>query len=211
MDIIPGDLTAEQSYKLLTGMVVPRPIAWVTTLSSDGVANLAPFSAFTFVSPKPPMLAISVGSKAGVYKDTARNILAREEYVVHIADQPLIEKVHRSAIEYAPEVDEIRELGLKTVPSRHVAPPRIEVAPVALECRLRQCLEFGDTRSRLLVGEIVHIHLRDDLVVDGKIDTMKLNPIARIAGPTYATLGEIIRMTPIAQTTKTTITRQTDD
>ena len=90
MEIDPAHLDAEQSYRLLVGMVVPRPVAWVTTLSSSGVLNLAPFSAFTFVSPKPPMIAISVGQKAGTYKDTARNILATEEFVVHITDRALV-------------------------------------------------------------------------------------------------------------------------
>lgn len=202
MEICPSDLSAEESYKLITGIVVPRPIAWVTTLSSSGIANLAPFSAFTFVSPRPPMLAISVGHKSGTYKDTARNILETEEFVVHIADQPLIEKVHASATEFPSDVSEIETLGLQTVPCRLVAPPRIESTPVAMECRLRHCMEFGETRSRLLVGEVVHIHLRDGLVVNGKIDTARLNPIARIAGPTYAALGEIVTMAPIARTPK---------
>jgi flavin reductase (DIM6/NTAB) family NADH-FMN oxidoreductase RutF len=202
MEIRPSDLSAQEAYKLVTGIVVPRPIAWVTTLSPDGIVNLAPFSAFTFVSPKPPMLAISVGHRAGTYKDTARNILQTEEFVVHIADQPLIEQVHASAVEYPPEVSELEELGLVAVPSREVAPPRIEAAPVALECRLRHCMEFGETRSRLIVGEVVTIHIRDGLVSNGKIDTRALNPIARIAGPTYATLGEIITLAPIAQTPK---------
>jgi flavin reductase (DIM6/NTAB) family NADH-FMN oxidoreductase RutF len=202
MEIRPSDLSAQEAYKLVTGIVVPRPIAWVTTLSPDGIVNLAPFSAFTFVSPKPPMLAISVGHRAGTYKDTARNILQTEEFVVHIADQPLIQKVHASAVEYPPEVSELEELGLVAVPSREVAPPRIEAAPVALECRLRHCMEFGETRSRLIVGEVVTIHIRDGLVSNGKIDTRALNPIARIAGPTYATLGEIITLAPIAQTPK---------
>jgi flavin reductase (DIM6/NTAB) family NADH-FMN oxidoreductase RutF len=148
------------------------------------------------------MLAISVGHKAGTYKDTARNILETEEFVVHIADQPLIEKVHASAAEFPADVSEIETLGLRTVPCRHVAPPRIESAPVAMECRLRHCMEFGETRSRLMVGEVVTIHIRDGLVSNGKIDTRALNPIARIAGPTYATLGEIITLAPIAQTPK---------
>jgi flavin reductase (DIM6/NTAB) family NADH-FMN oxidoreductase RutF len=90
MHVDPKSLIADESYKLLTGVVVPRPIAWVTTLSANGGINLAPFSTFTFVSPKPPMLAFSVGQRGGIYKDTARNILLNEDYVVHIADQALI-------------------------------------------------------------------------------------------------------------------------
>lgn len=202
MQIRPEELEAEESYKLLTGMVVPRPIAWITTLSASGSVNLAPFSAFTFVSPKPPMLAVSIGHKAGVYKDTAQNILRTEDYVIHIADQPLIEAVHGSAVEYPPDVSEAEVLGLEMVPSVKVAPPRIKAAPLALECRLRHVMEFGETRSRLLVGEVVLIHLRDGLANGGKIDTRALNPICRIAGPNYATLGEIVTLTAITQTPK---------
>src|SRR5918997_726130 len=104
VEVDPAGLGAESAYKLLIGTVVPRPIAWVTTMSERGSVNLAPFSAFTFVSPKPPMLAISVGHKAGTYKDTARNILRSEEFVVHITDQSLIESVHLSSVEHPPEV-----------------------------------------------------------------------------------------------------------
>jgi flavin reductase (DIM6/NTAB) family NADH-FMN oxidoreductase RutF len=202
IDVEPKDLGAEACYRLLTGLVVPRPIAWVTTLSTERVVNLAPFSHFTFVSPKPPMLAISVGQKAGVYKDTARNIMTSEEFVVHIADRPLIEAVHESAVEYPPDVSEVEVLGLETVASSHVRTPRLTVAPVAMECRLRHCIEFGETRSRLLVGEVLVFHLRDGLMVDGKVDTRALDPICRIAGPNYAMLGDIVTMNPIHQTSK---------
>src|SRR5579872_4046714 len=144
MRIDPTELGAERIYRLMTGIVVPRPIAWVTSLSRSGVLNLAPFSAFTFVSQKPPMLAISVGRKAGVYKDTAHNILATEEYVIHIADSPLINAVHESSVEHPPEVSEVEVLGLETLPSTRVKVPRLATAPVAMECRFRQCLEFGE-------------------------------------------------------------------
>lgn len=202
MHIRPQELGAEEMYKLLTGIVVPRPIAWITTLSATGAVNLAPFSAFTFVSPKPPMIAVSIGHKGGVYKDTAQNILRNEDYVVHIADYPLLNAVHGSAVEYPPEVSEVEVLGLETLPSEQVRTPRLTAAPIAMECRFRQCIEFGDTRSRLIVGEIVLIHLREGLARNGKIDTPTLNPICRIAGPTYATLGEIISLAPIVQTPK---------
>lgn len=201
-ELDPKTLAAEASYKLLTGIVVPRPVAWVTTLNASGGVNLAPFSAFTFVSPKPPMLAISVGRKAGVYKDTARNILATEEFVVHIADQPLIGPMHLSSIEHPSHVSEVEELGLATMPSVHVKPPRLAVAPIAMECRLRHCIEFGETRSRLLVGEVVLFHFRDGLLKAGKINTKELDPVCRLGGPRYATLGEIVTMQSVAQTEK---------
>lgn len=202
MQINPRDLKAEEAYRLLIGIVVPRPIAWVTSLSPDGVLNLAPFSAFTFVAPKPPLLAISVGRKAGVYKDTARNIMATEEYVVNIADRSLLEPLHRSADELPPHVSEVAELGLETVPSLEVKPPRLAAVPVAMECRLRHCLEFGETRTRLLVGEVLLFHMRDGLMRNGKIESAELDPIARLGGPKYATLGDIITMAPIYQTPK---------
>ena len=202
MAITPSGMDAEACYRLLTGLVVPRPIAWVTSLSESGVLNLAPFSAFTFVAPKPPMLAISVGHKAGRYKDTARNILATEEYVVHIAGRGQLDALHESAEEHPAEVSEVGVLGLRTLPSEEVAPARLADTPVAMECRLRHCIEFGETRSRLLVGEVVRIHLRDGLLRDGKIDTTELDPIARIGGPTYATLGQLITKRTVRQTPK---------
>ena len=202
IEIPAGSLDAERSYRLLTGLVVPRPIAWVTTVSADGVTNLAPFSAFTFVSPKPPMLAISVGRKGGTYKDTARNILATEECVIHIADTALLMPLHASSEELPPETSEIEQLGLATVPSRFVRPPRLTAPPVAMECRLRHCIEFGETRSRLLVGEVLTFHLREGLMQNGKIETEQLDPICRIAGPRYARLGEILTMASIRQTSK---------
>jgi flavin reductase (DIM6/NTAB) family NADH-FMN oxidoreductase RutF len=202
MQLDPANLAAEESYKLITGIVVPRPIAWVSTLSSGGVVNLAPFSAFTFVSPKPPMLAISVGRKAAIYKDTAHNILSNEEFVVHIADSTLMNAVHESSAEFPSDVSEIEQLELETLESEKVRPPRVARAPIAMECRFRQCLEFGETRSRLIVGEIVWFHIRDDLLQNGKIATERLDPIARIAGPNYARLGEIFTLKSVFQTSK---------
>ena len=203
MRIDPAYLDAETAYRLITGVVVPRPIAWVTTLSNSGVVNLAPFSAFTFVSPKPPMLAISVGRKGGIYKDTAQNILNNEEYVVHIADSSLMTAVHESSTEHPPDVSEVEELRLLTLPGERIKVPRLAAAPVAMECRFRQCLEFGETRSRLIVGEVLVFHIRDGLLQNGKIETKALDPIARIAGPRYAKLGEIITLKPVFQTSKT--------
>jgi len=203
MRIDPAYLDPETAYRLITGVVVPRPIAWVTSLSATGVLNLAPFSAFMFVAPKPPMLAISVGRKGNIYKDTAQNILNNEQYVVHIADSSLMNAVHESSTEHPPDVSEVDELGLATLPGERIKVPRLAAAPIAMECRFRQCLEFGETRSRLIVGEVLVFHIRDGLLQNGKIETKALDPIARIAGPRYAKLGEIITLKPVFQTSKT--------
>ena len=203
MRIDPAYLDPETAYRLITGVVVPRPIAWVTSLSTTGVLNLAPFSAFMFVSPKPPMLAISVGRKGNIYKDTAQNILNNEEYVVHIADSSLMNAVHESSTEHPPDVSEVEELRLSTLPGERIKVPRLAAAPIAMECRFRQCLEFGETRSRLIIGEVLVFHIRDGLLNNGKIETEALDPIARIAGPRYARLGEIVTLKPVFQTSKT--------
>ncbi|WP_108521219.1 flavin reductase family protein [Bradyrhizobium algeriense] len=203
MRIDPAYLDPETAYRLITGVVVPRPIAWVTSLSGSGVLNLAPFSAFMFVSPKPPMLAISVGRKGTIYKDTAQNILNNEEYVVHIADSSLMKAVHESSTEHPPDVSEVEELRLSTLPGERIKVPRLAAAPIAMECRFRQCLEFGETRSRLIVGEVLVFHIRDGLLNNGKIETEALDPICRIAGPRYAKLGEIVTLKPVFQTSKT--------
>ena len=207
MDILASDIGPEATYKLLTGIVVPRPIAWVTTISAAGVVNLAPFSAFTFVSNKPPMVGVNVGRKAGVMKDTGNNILAGGEFVVNIADDTLVEPVHLSAIEYGPETSEADLLGLATAASIRVRPPRLEAAPISMECRLHRAIAFGDTGSQFIVGEVLLFHIRDGLLENGKIDTAKLRPLCRIAGPNYARLGEVLHMTPIAQTAKTVLSK----
>jgi flavin reductase (DIM6/NTAB) family NADH-FMN oxidoreductase RutF len=203
MRIDPAYLDPETAYRLITGVVVPRPIAWVTSLSATGVLNLAPFSAFMFVAPKPPMLAISVGRKGNIYKDTAQNILNNEEYVIHIADSSLMNAVHESSTEHPSDVSEVDELGLATLPGERIKVPRLAAAPIAMECRFRQCLEFGETRSRLIIGEVLVFHIRDGLLQNGKIETEALDPIARIAGPRYARLGEITTLKPVFQTSKT--------
>lgn len=205
MRILATDLDPQRTYRLITGIVVPRPIAWVCTRSPEGVVNIAPFSAFTFVSNKPPMIGINVGRKAGVRKDTGRNIHETGEFVVHIADESLIDALHESAVEHPPEVSEVELLGLHTVASDFVSVPRLTEPKIAMECRLHQAISFGATGSEFMVGEILAFHLRDGLVRDGKIDTLELNPVCRLAGPNYATLGRIISKRTLSQTEKTVL------
>ncbi|WP_262703141.1 MULTISPECIES: flavin reductase family protein [Streptomyces] len=205
MKIMPSALDPEETYKLMTGVVVPRPIAWVTSLSEDGVLNLAPFSCFTFVSSKPPMVGINIGRKAGVRKDTGHNIHRGGEFVVNIPDETMIEAVHHSAVEYPSGVSEVETLGLDTVDSDRVGVARLRDVPVSLECRLHGVTAYGLTGAEFVVGEILAFHVRDSLMADGKVDTAAMRPIARIAGPNYAALGEITSMRPIGRTPKTVL------
>lgn len=194
MRIDASTLTHESSYKLLTGAVVPRPIAWVSSGIEPGKINLAPFSTFTFVSPVPPMLGFNCGPRADKRKDTSRNINLYREYVVNIADESMLEALHLSSEDHPPELSEIELLGLRTAPSVSIRTPRLADAPISMECRLSQVLSFGSTGSEFFVGEVLQFHIRDDLYSNGKIDTRLLRPICRLGGPTYASLGEIITM-----------------
>jgi flavin reductase (DIM6/NTAB) family NADH-FMN oxidoreductase RutF len=194
MEIDAASLTHQATYKLLTGAVVPRPIAWVSSGVEPGKINLAPFSTFTFVSPFPPMLGFNCGMRGNERKDTSRNIQTYGEYVINIADRTMMEAMHESSADHAPEISEVELLGLETAPSVKIRTPRLAKAPISMECRLHQVLSFGATNPEFFVGEVLMFHVRDDLYKDGKIDTRLLDPICRLGGPTYATLGEIITL-----------------
>lgn len=196
--ILPKSLDAKQAYKLLTGVIVPRPIAWVSTISTDGTTNLAPFSYFTSVSNKPPMVGINIGQEHGGRKDTARNILETEEFVVNIAGWQQLEVMHASADHHPPQTSEIELLGLATEASEYVKAPRIAEAPVQMECRFRQMIPFGTGGSEFYVGEVLAFHFRDDVIdVEAlRVDSVAIEPICRLGGPFYAALGDIVKMRP---------------
>ncbi|GGF74795.1 flavin reductase family protein [Mameliella alba] len=195
MEIDPGQNSMRENYKIMTGLVVPRPIAWISTLNESGATNLSPFSAFTFCSHKPPMLAISIGRKGGTtLKDTGHNILNSGEFVVNIVNSAALNAMHNSSAIVPPEVSEADALDLEQLPSSTVAPPRIAAAPASLECRLHMAIPLGEERNVLVIGEVLRFHIRDDLISDGKVETRALDPVARLGGPNYAGLGEVIRM-----------------
>jgi len=208
MKIETATLSPEQTYKLMTGIVVPRPIAWITTRSTHGVINVAPFSCYTIVSNKPPMIGVNIGRKAGLRKDTGKNIHDSGEFVVNIADEDLLLPLHQSAIEYDSDVSEVEVLGLETIPAESISVPRLAAAPISLECRLHSVTPFGQTGAEFYVGEVITIHVRDRLLRDGKIETASLRPICRLGGPNYAHLGEIITLQRIHQTEKAVIQHQ---
>ncbi len=197
-----SDLNPEQTYRLMSGIIVPRPIAWISTINAAGVVNLAPFSCYTFVSNQPPMVGINIGRRAGERKDTGRNIIENGHFVVNIADETLLDPLHESAQEHPPEISEAELLGLEVLAGEAIATPRLAAAPISLECRLHSVTPFGNTGAEFFVGEVVMFHIRDGLMQDGKIDTGTLRPICRIGGPNYASLGEIITKRGIAQTPK---------
>lgn len=183
-----AELDARQRYKLLIGTVIPRPIAFVTTLSKDGRRNAGPFSFFNVLTHDPAILAIGVENYAdGRMKDTSRNIRDTEEFIVHIVDDALAAQMAICAIKFGPDVDELAEAGLETVPGTAVRAPRILSAPAALECRRYMTLEVGKARE-IILGEVVGVHVRADAVDPATlhIDQLAMDAIGRLGGHSYA-------------------------
>jgi len=186
-----ASLDTSAAYALLVGCVVPRPIAWITTIGPDGIVNAAPFSSYNYVAHSPPMLAVNIGSRDSELKDTARNLSANGEFVVNVATEANMEWLHRCGADYPPEVSEPAALGLALLPSTHVAPPRIAMSPIQMECRLAHKLPLGRGLNTLYIGEIVAFHLQADLFDGRHVDSLKLRPLARLGGPYYAGIGPV--------------------
>ncbi|MFE1195530.1 flavin reductase family protein [Streptomyces olivaceoviridis] len=183
MDIDSRTLDAKSAYKLLIGSIIPRPIAWISTLSADGVGNLAPVSFFTCVGRKPPKVSLSLQAKSdGVtLKDSFRNIRDTGEFVTNLATLPQVLPMHRSAAEFEPDVDEFDAVDVEKEPSALVAPPRVKGAPIALECTVDRIFSSPDGLDHVVWGEVVNFHVRDDIHVNGRIDFGALAPVGRLA------------------------------
>jgi flavin reductase (DIM6/NTAB) family NADH-FMN oxidoreductase RutF len=173
-------------YRLLTAVVVPRPIAWVSTVSDAGVVNLAPHSFYTVACARPPIVQFtSVGRK-----DTLRNVLATREFVVNLASAPLLDQVNNSAARFGPETSEVEALGIATEPSLSVRPPRVAASPVSIECTLHSANELGN--STVVLGDVRMISVVDEVLVDGHPEFTLLEPLARLGKEEWALRPEVI-------------------
>jgi flavin reductase (DIM6/NTAB) family NADH-FMN oxidoreductase RutF len=197
----PSALSASRRYRWMISLIVPRPIAFVSTRSAGGQLNLAPFSYFMGVASDPPLLAISVSTREGEPKDTARNILETGEFVVNAATEDLAQALNQASGDWGPEVDEFALAGLTPVASEKVSPPRVGEAAFALECRLHQVLPVGHPPydTRLILGEIVLAHLRDEILEEPApglflVRADALKPIARLGKNLYTKLGDVFAM-----------------
>ncbi|MEV5029930.1 flavin reductase family protein [Paenibacillus sp. LPE1-1-1.1] len=193
--IDPASQSVQDNYKLLIGSIVPRPIAFVTTRSSEGVLNAAPFSFFNIVTANPPMVAVSVQRKPdGLQKDTARNAVSAGEFVVHISDESYIEAINVTAAILPAEESEVALAGLTPVASETIGVPGVAEARIRMECVLEQALALGGSADSpacdLLIGRVVRFHLDEALYENGRIDAKALKPVSRLAGSDYAKLGE---------------------
>ena len=188
-------LAARDRYKLMAGLIVPRPIALVTTVSAGGVMNTAPFSMFNMLGEDPPLVLLSINRRDDESrKDTAVNIRRTGEFVVHMTDEPMAHKMHRCGDILPSEVSELAHAGLTSAPSNRVAPVRIVEAPVALECTLYETLET--TSREIFLGQVRWMHVRDGLVDRGswRVNLDAYLPIARMGGWSYANTRERFEM-----------------
>jgi len=194
LSIDPHTKTERENYKFLIGSIIPRPVAFVTSLSEEGVLNGAPFSYFNIVSSNPPMISLSIQRSEGSQKDTARNILNSKEFVVHIVDEQNVEKINTTAASLPPNQSEVQLAELTPVESVKVSVPGVKEAKVRMECVLEYSLELGDKYSPgcdLIIGKVVQYHIKSGIYENGKIDPRGLGAISRLAGHDYAKIGEI--------------------
>jgi flavin reductase (DIM6/NTAB) family NADH-FMN oxidoreductase RutF len=189
MVVDPGSADPRNVYKLMIGAIVPRPIAFVSTLSTDGIANLAPFSFFTGISANPPVVCFSpmVRSSDGAHKDTLNNIEATREFVVNIVSEEFAEKMNICSGEYPPEVDEFKLSGLTPIPSDLVRPSRVAESHVNMECRLLQVVHVSEKPlgGSIVLGEVLRFHVDDALFDNFRLDPDKLRAFGRMGGTSY--------------------------
>jgi flavin reductase (DIM6/NTAB) family NADH-FMN oxidoreductase RutF len=189
----PTKFQQRQVYKLMTGIIVPRPVALVSTIDSGGVANLAPFSFFSGVGSAPPTVLFcpalrTTGSDNAAHrKDTLRNVEETGEFVINVVSEAISPQANMSAAEVAPEIDEFKLAGLTPLPSEAVRPARVAESPAQMECRLLQVIYTSHAPGGgvIVLGEIVRFHVREDLFEDFRVDPAGLDAIGRMAGNTW--------------------------
>lgn len=189
LELDPDDWSPRQVYHLMTGLVIPRPIAWISTLGPDGVPNVAPHSYFNAVSHDPPHV---VFSSSGV-KDTLANLRELGQFVVNIVSSDLAEPMNLTAADFPRAEDEFRWAGLTPTSAARVTPPRVAEARAHLECEITQIVPAGN--SSVVVARVVHLHVDPSVWREGRVQPELLDPIARLAGSSYASLGEIFELT----------------
>jgi len=196
MNIDPVSLSQLALYQLLVSVIVPRPIAFVSTVAADGIFNLAPFSFFTGICSKPPTICFSVVRRRGGKKDTVRNIEATKEFVVNVVSERLAKEMNQSAADYPPEVDEFNMVGLTPVASERVRPPRVGEALISMECKLVEVREYGEMpyASSLIIGEVVLFHLNDEVYHNGEVDFAMLDAIGRMGRDLYCRTSDLFEM-----------------
>lgn len=194
MQIDPTELDAGANYRLLISSVVPRPIAFISTVDADGVYNVAPFSMFMGASSNPPMLAVSIASRKGIEKDTTKNIKLIQDFVVNIVDEDIAEEMNLASADLPPEVSEFDYAGLTPLDSVKVRSPRVKEAPISMECTLVKSIRIGRSPNDLMIGEVVLFHVADELLEGRVVDVEKLKPVGRLGEYLYCNVRDIFEM-----------------
>ena len=190
MEFDPAALSAREAYRLMISCIIPRPIAFVTTLSREGVTNLAPFSFFNGVSSDPPVVSIAVATKRdGSKKDTWRNIEETGEYVINVVVPELMDAVIIGARELPHNVSELDLAGVPTLPSVQVKPPRLAGSPINLECTLLKIVEVEETG--LILGRVVMVHAKDEILDGGRVDPRRLTFVGRLGDDLYCRVNDL--------------------
>ncbi|MFC6119449.1 flavin reductase family protein [Macrococcoides bohemicum] len=196
MHINPEEQNERDNYKLMIGSIIPRPIAFITSKSEEGIVNAAPFSYFNIVTSNPPMISVSIQRKDGVSKDTARNILNHKQFVVHIVSKSIVEEMNKTAANLAYNESELDMTSLTLEDSQVVDVPTIKEAKIAMECVLEHHVTLGKDNNAVdhIIGKIVNFNIEDELVENFRINAGKLEPISRLAGQNYSELGHIFEL-----------------
>jgi len=198
MQIEMVNLEREEIHELLGGIIVPLPVALISTVAKDGIYNAAPFSLVTPVCWKPPIVCVSFGLRQGQKKDTLRNIEFSEDFVINIMDETFIKPIVQASADYPSSVDEIKEVGLTAIAADKVKSPRIAESQISLECRLVKRLELGEGQNLrgVVFGEVVLAHIKDELWATGKIQPSKLRAVGRLGSGIYCRTSDIFEVKP---------------
>lgn len=184
------EIDPDENARIIKSAVTPRPIAWISTVDSDGNENLAPFSSYNYIGSQKPVVVFNTpASSAGGMKDTARNVLDTEEFAVNVVTEPLIEAMDRSSARLPAEESEFEYADIPRADCRTIDPPRVADAPITMECTLYDSMEV---RGRLMIlGDVRYYHLSEDVLTDGEIDARSVDTVGRLGGP-YYTVSEPI-------------------
>ncbi len=195
MQYDPQELEQKAIYKLLSGIVIPRPIGWVSSISEEGIVNLAPFSFFNAVGDDPPHVMFSAGRSANANQDTVKNVLTTRQFVVNMVTEELVEQMNMTAQAIPPHESEFDFAKLTPIPSLKVKPPRVKESPITMECELVHHYTLENSKfggSTILVGKIILFHIDERMMLDDyKINQDNYQPISRLAGSNYSKIGEI--------------------
>ncbi len=195
MQFNPQDLEQTAIYKLLTGIVIPRPIGWISTISEDGINNLAPFSYFNAVGDDPPHVMFSTVHSNNLNKDTLNNVLATKQFVVNMVTEDLVEQMNRTSQPIPANESEFELAGLTPIASSLVLPPRVKECKITMECEMVHHYQLENSKTggaTIVIGKIVLFHIDESVLLDNyKINLETYKPIARLAGSNYSKLGDI--------------------